>query len=184
MAQNVEIKARIDSSEFELIRQRAAAIATGGPILLNQTDTFFKATNGRLKLREFDNGSAELIAYERPDCKGPKTSTYVRAACDGETMLLALSRSLGVVGVVKKSREVYLVDQTRIHLDQVDGLGTFLELEVVLKIPKEQESSNPADEPSLEQGVKIAQTILDKLNVAESNLISGAYLDLLQNLQV
>ena len=171
MAQNVEIKAQIEPSEFDSLRKRAASIATDGPIELVQTDTFFNCPNGRLKLRTFVDSTAELIAYMRPDEEGPKTSDYVRSVCDGKTMLDALTRSLGVIGGVKKQREVFLVNQTRIHLDRVDGLGTFLELEVVL-----EQSFGPN---AVEKGEQIANEILSKLEVDKSCLISGAYLDLL-----
>ena len=132
MGENVEIKARVEADQFAILRRRAAEMATGEPVALHQTDTFFQSRTGRLKLREFADGSAELIFYERPDCEGPKTSTYVRSECQmPSTMKEALSQSNGVLGVVKKNREVFFVGQTRVHLDLVEGLGTFLELEVV-----------------------------------------------------
>ena len=81
MAKNVEIKARIEADQFATLRKRAGEIATDGPIELVQTDTFFQSRTGRLKLREFVDGSAELIFYERPDVEGPKTSNYVRSEC-------------------------------------------------------------------------------------------------------
>ncbi|MFK7770407.1 MAG: class IV adenylate cyclase [Mariniblastus sp.] len=168
MARNVEIKAVIPSEHFSELRERASNLATKGPMQLVQTDTFFAANQGRLKLREFDDGTAELIAYERPDCEGPKTSNYVRSSCDGSSMKDALANSLGVTGVVQKDREVFLVDQTRIHLDQVEGLGTYLELEVVL-----------GDADSVESGETIAQELMKKLGVNQSQLVSGAYFDLL-----
>ena len=169
MARNVEIKARINPDDFGDLRMLAASIATDGPIELNQTDTFFTSTTGRLKLREFPDGSAELIFYERPDCEGPKTSCYVRSDCPSpETMKKALGGALGVLGVVEKNREVFFVEQTRVHLDRVNGLGTFLELEVVL---------GPDD--SEESGQQIASEILKRLNVADSQLVACAYFDLI-----
>ncbi len=169
MARNVEIKARIESTAFEELRQRAAILATDGPIEFLQTDTFFNSQTGRLKLREFADGSAELIFYERPDCVGPKISSYTRSACPSpETIKESLARANGILGVVKKHREVFFVEQTRVHLDRVDGLGTFLELEVVL-----------APNDSAELGQQIAGELLTQLGVADSQLVSGAYLDLI-----
>lgn len=169
MARNVEVKARVAPEAFEELRRLAAKIASDGPIELVQTDTFFHSHTGRLKLREFSDGSAELIFYERPDCLGPKTSSYVRSSCPSPaTMKAALGGAQGILGVVKKHREVFFVDQTRVHLDQVDGLGTFLELEVVL---------GPSD--SDEVGEQIARELLEQLNVADSQLVAGAYFDLL-----
>jgi predicted adenylyl cyclase CyaB len=171
MAKNVEIKARIEADQFETLRRLSSEIATDGPIKLVQTDTFFQSLNGRLKLREFGDGSAEIIYYERPDCKGPKTSSYIRSSCPSPaTLKEALAGSNGVLGVVKKDREVYFVNQTRVHLDRVDGLGTFLELEVVLE-----------EGESAELGEAIAQEIMNQLDVDQSQLVSGAYFDLLAN---
>lgn len=169
MARNVEIKAEIQRQDFDQLRSCAEKLATGGPIQLIQTDTFFRSPTGRLKLREFSAGQAELIFYERPDCEGPKTSSYVRSESPApDTMKEALRGALGVLGVVRKRREVFFVDNTRIHLDQVEGLGTFLELEVVL----EENDTELA-------GHSIANDLLKKLGVAESQLVSGAYFDLL-----
>ena len=169
MAKNVEIKARIEADKFEDLRLRSGEMATDGPMELIQTDTFFGSHRGRLKLREFGDGSAELIFYERPDREGPKTSSYVRSTCPApETMKEALAGSNGILGVVKKDREVFLVNQTRIHLDRVEGLGTFLELEVVL-----------GEFDSEELGESIAHKLLDQLDVGQSQLVSGAYFDLL-----
>lgn len=172
MAQNVEIKARIDASKFELLRTRAAGLATKGPIQITQTDTFFACASGRLKLREFGDATAELIAYQRPDTTGPKTSNYVRSQCDAESMKEALHRALGTIGVVKKSREVFFNHQTRIHLDRVEGLGTFLELEVVLE-------SSQGEAMSEAEGQVEAEKLMAELGVEKSELVSGAYFDLL-----
>lgn len=77
-----------------------------------------------------------------------------------------LVSSLGLIGVVKKTRHLYIYDQTRIHIDQVEGLGDFMELEVVLR-----------SDQSLEQGQAIAEDLMLKLEVDQTDLISGAYLD-------
>jgi len=170
MPRNVEIKARIDGDQFELLRKQVTKLATEGPVELNQTDTFFNCNNGRLKLREFGDSTAELIFYQRPDQAGPKTSNYVLSKCDPETMKAALAGSNGIVGVLKKKRELFFIGQTRVHLDTVDDLGTFLELEVVLNGNQTEES-----------GQDIAEQILATLNIAQSRLISTAYIDLLRS---
>ena len=170
MPRNVEIKARVDAEVFEQLRSHVAKMSTSGPLELCQTDTFFHSNNGRLKLRQFGDSTAELIFYKRPDQSGPKTSQYVISKCDPVSMLAALTGSNGIVGVVKKKRELFFINQTRIHLDTVENLGTFLELEVVL------------EEDQTEQlGEKIANQILANLNVPHSCLISQAYIDLLQS---
>ncbi|PKU28596.1 c-jun-amino-terminal kinase-interacting protein 2 [Limosa lapponica baueri] len=79
-----------------------------------------------------------------------------------------LGQALGVLGVVRKERLLYLVGQTRVHLDSVEGLGDFLELEVVL-----------TEEQTVEDGERVAQQLMKELGIEEQDLISGAYLDLL-----
>ncbi|MFT5303210.1 MAG: putative adenylyl cyclase CyaB [Mariniblastus sp.] len=167
MPQNVEIKARINRSKFEQIESLAAGMATAGPIHLTQTDTFFETHRGRLKIREFGDQTAELIFYERPDCEGPKTSSYIRSTCE-PSVKNALAAAYAVSGVVEKRRVVYLIDQTRVHLDQVAGLGTYLELEVVIE-----------DDQAPAVGDAIAQQLMKDLGIEESDLVSGAYVDLL-----
>ena len=76
MPRNIEIKARVES--IAAIEPPVAALATHGPQDLRQDDSFFRCAQGRLKLRTFADGSGELIAYQRADGAGPKTSTYVR----------------------------------------------------------------------------------------------------------
>lgn len=164
---NVEIKARsIDFATQSLI---ATSIATEPPISLTQHDTFFHVPSGRLKLRDFGNGRAELIQYCRPDTVGPKQSTYVRSpVSDPSTLKEALANSLGIRAVVKKRRNVFIAGQTRIHMDEVEGLGEFIELEVVLDA--EQAES---------EGIAIAEEIMRTLAIAEEHLLACAYVDLL-----
>ncbi len=170
MARNVEIKATLEAREFASVKDRAREISDSGPEVLFQTDIFFHCATGRLKLRKFDVGTAELIAYDRPDQVGPKTSSYIRVDCPyPDSMREALTRSLGIKGIIKKRREVFLTGQTRIHLDQVENLGEFLELEVVLN----------ADE-SEQHGVRTANSILEKLGIPSPSLVAGAYIDLME----
>ncbi len=168
MPHNVEIKARVvDLAEFE---RRVRALADQGPVDLTQDDTFFTCPRGRLKLRELAPDRGELISYERPDATGPKVSDYVIARTDTPADLRAvLARALGECGRVRKTRRLYLVGPTRIHLDDVEGLGAFLELEVVLA----------PDQPAAD-GEAIAADLLARLGVASADLVPGAYLDLLR----
>ena len=169
MPRNVEIKARVP--DLAGIADRARAIATEGPVDLLQDDTFFACANGRLKLREFADGSGELIHYLRADEAGPKTSDYCIAATAAASALrVTLSRALGTVGRVRKARRLYIADRTRIHLDQVEALGSFVELEVVLR-----------DGETAENGNAVARHIMALLGIAESQLVQGAYVDLMIN---
>jgi predicted adenylyl cyclase CyaB len=167
MARNIEIKARIESAEA--LEPKAAALADSGPDEILQDDTFFSCPNGRMKLRAFSDSDGQLIFYRRPDQAGPKESFYVLSATSSPgTLREALSLGYGQTGRVRKRRTLYLAGRTRIHIDRVEGLGNFLELEVVL-----------ADGEPPEDGVRIAHDLLGKLGVGSDQLIEGAYVDLL-----
>ena len=166
MGRNVEIKAR--ASDFERQQQIAAKIAESAPQGIAQEDTFFHCSTGRLKLRKLGSAEGELIAYTRADAAGPKQSQYEIALTDDPDQLeQVLASALGRRGVVRKKRTLYLVGQTRIHFDEVEGLGRFIELEVVL-LPNQDRS----------EGQRIAQRLMDELGIVEDELISGAYLDM------
>jgi predicted adenylyl cyclase CyaB len=166
MARNVEIKARIES--INSIFPRAAALADEGPVEIIQDDTFFACRNGRLKLRAFSSDKGELIFYRRADQSGPKTCFYVISPTTSpDTLRETLSLAYGQVGRVRKNRTLFLVGRTRIHLDRVEGLGDFLELEVVL-----------ADGESVETGEAIARDLMEKLGIQQDKLIERAYVDL------
>ncbi len=167
MPRNIEIKAHV--TDWPSLVRRAAAIADSGPTELDQDDTFFPCPNGRLKLRAFSTGDGELIFYVRADQEGPKESSYVLSRTPSpESLREALSRAYGQSGRVQKHRTLFLVGRTRVHLDDVKGLGQFLELEVVLE----------DDEPS-ETGITEAHELMARLGVERAQLIEGAYVDLL-----
>src|SRR5262249_16221946 len=137
---------------------------------LEQEDTFFHCPHGRLKLRKFSAAAGELIHYERPDEAGPTTSHYVRGpTAEPDRLRDVLAAVYGVLGVVRKRRTVQLVGRTRVPLDAVEDLGTFVELEVVLD-----------DAEPVEPGVAEAQRLMAVLGIGEEQLVRGAYLDLLQ----
>jgi predicted adenylyl cyclase CyaB len=166
MARNIEIKAHIES--VEALVPKAAAIASEGPIEIEQDDTFFRCDNGRLKLRALAPDKGEIIFYRRADQHGPKESFYLRSPTSAPDVLRSsLSMAYGEVGRVRKHRTLFIVGRTRIHLDRVEGLGHFLELEVVLG----------ENEPS-EVGVREAQRLMEQLGIHSSQLIEGAYVDL------
>jgi predicted adenylyl cyclase CyaB len=164
---NIEIKARITS--VDALEPMAASLATQGSTEIAQDDTFFRCQSGRLKLRTFSATEGELIFYQRANERGPKESFYLRApTANPEVLREALSRAYGQAGRVVKRRTLYLVGRTRMHLDRVEGLGHFLELEVVL------EESEPC-----ESGAREAHALMDRLGIEPSDLIETAYVDLL-----
>ena len=168
MATNIEIKAK--AKDMPKLRGLAEELSDGPGTTITQEDTFFQTPRGRLKLRILSPERGELIYYERNDASGPKPSNYlIYTTNDPGSLKAALSASLGVRGVVRKRRTLYCVGQTRIHLDEVEGLGTFLELEVVLG-PGQSE----------EQGGTIAAELTAQLGIKEADLVEVAYIDLLE----
>jgi predicted adenylyl cyclase CyaB len=172
MARNVEVKARIKS--VDALLPIAAAIADHGPTEIFQDDTFFPCARGRLKLRAFSDTEGELIFYQRADSAGPKESFYiVSPATSPNTLREALSRAYGEAGRVRKHRTLFLTGKTRIHLDRVENLGHFLEIEFVL-----------AQNEPIETGVSIANALLTQFGISPQYLVNEAYIDLLSRARV
>lgn len=111
--------------------------------------------------------NAKLVQYNRPDITGPKLSEFNILETDNPKMLhKILEESVGILGEVKKERWLFLYEQTRIHLDKVDGLGTFLEFEVCLR---------PSQ--TIEDGKIIADKLTELFQICPKDLMAGAYLD-------
>ena len=170
MPSNIEIKAKVNNPAY--LRQIVESIGQDQR-RIRQEDTFFTAAHGRLKLRQLSPDDGELISYERPDEPGPTESRYrVSKTNDPEGLCAILRSALGEEGVVRKVRHLFLVGQTRIHLDQVEGLGHFVELEVVLR-----------DGQSSKEGAKVAQDLMTRLGIQAQDLLDKAYVDLLKERQ-
>jgi adenylate cyclase class IV len=132
MARNIEIKAKV--SNIADLMERSKHLATSSPTVIHQDDTFFGCANGHMKLRAFQEGHGQLIFYRRENSEGPKTSFYDLAPThDADRLRITLSLAYGQVGRVIKERTLYFVGRTRIHIDRVQDLGDFMELEVVLR---------------------------------------------------
>lgn len=167
MARNIEIKARV--ADRDALEQRAVALADEGPVPIFQDDTFFACPEGRLKLRDFGDGRGELIFYTRADTTGPKTSFYrIAPTTEPAALRETLRLALGERGRVIKHRTLYLAGRTRIHLDRVESLGDFVELEVVLDRGEDEAA-----------GRREADDLMARLAIAPGQLVVGAYLDLL-----
>lgn len=167
MARNIEIKAKVDDVAFCLKEARELSGLPGQEIV--QEDYFFNCSNGRLKLRVLSEDRGELIFYNRADQKGPKTSEYhISLTGEPDNLKRLLERSYGVKGVVKKTRQLFLAGRTRIHIDQVEHLGDFLEFEVVL-----------AENEDVDIGEVEARKLMEQFNISDHQLISHAYVDLL-----
>ncbi|XP_021363879.1 uncharacterized protein LOC110457100 [Mizuhopecten yessoensis] len=167
MPGNVEIKARLQ--DVEGVRKISSELSQSSGETLIQEDVFFFTPNGRLKLRTIKDVRSELIFYDRPDKIGPKFSDYSKTeVANPESLKETLRQALGIKGMVRKVRKLYMVGQTRVHIDNVEGLGDFMELEVMMQ-----------EGQTAEEGQKIAEDLMDKLGVKQSDLLSGAYMDMI-----
>ncbi len=169
MPTNIEIKARVHN--FHKFRELAEKLSDTPVELIRQEDIFFHTPEGRFKLRILSPQRAQLVYYTRVDDSGPKRSDYqIYETGDPAGLQALLSSALDVRGVVRKSRYLYLAGQTRIHADEVEGLGHFMELEVVLR-----------DGQSDQEGQAIAEEFMRKLEIGAEDLIEGAYMDLIES---
>jgi predicted adenylyl cyclase CyaB len=167
MARNVEIKARVGEPAQLLARVRA--LAERGPVEIRQDDTFYPCASGRLKLRILADDEGQLIHYHRTDATAPKESRYtIVATAAPHALRETLAQALGTRGRVRKKRTLFLVGPTRIHLDEVEGLGHFMELEVVL-----------AENQATAEGIAIARDLMRQLGIGDDQLVDRAYVDLL-----
>ena len=169
MPANVELKAKI--RDWERAHSISRELSGADAQILHQEDVFFNVSQGRLKLRILGGDRGELIHYDRPDVAGMKTSRYTIARTeDPANLLQILSEALKVTGTVTKVRSLYLVGQTRVHLDEVAGLGRFIELEVVLR-----------DTQTEAEGQHIAQELSGVLGIEALDLLDMAYVDMLNH---
>ncbi len=169
MPSNIEIKARATDYSHQL--KIARDLSQSRPIDLLQEDIFFNVSQGRLKLRIFTEQKAELIYYERNDITGPKKSEYLLYPTEQPDLLKnILSISHGIRGVIKKKRTLLMFGPCRIHLDQVENLGNFIELEYVLSDDKESDRAN-----------KTLKYLMGKLGINQKDMINRAYIDMMDS---
>jgi predicted adenylyl cyclase CyaB len=161
---NVEIKVRC--RDLATVRARAAGLATRHLGVDQQLDTYFAVPQGRLKLRESSASGGQLVPYLRPDERGPRRADYaVVPVEDPAALKRLLSEVLGVHCVVAKQREIFLVDNVRIHLDRVEDLGDFVELEAVF--------DGSAAAEAVER-VRVEQ-LLHELGLGDTEPVPGSY---------
>lgn len=138
MKKNLEIKVALE--DFEGILQNLASLEVKESGVLYQIDKYFLIGKKRLKLRN-TNGESQLIYYSRPDIQGSRLSKYYVFTFTNQQEVVIekiLSIFFAVKAVVSKKRILYLYKHTRIHLDEVENLGNFLELETVFDKKKPQ----------------------------------------------
>jgi len=167
MPRNIELKARLAS--LDAARETARRLATSPPSVERQKDTYFVCRWGRLKLREREGLCAQLVGYSRANDASSKASDYqIVEISDVAALHAALSATLGVLVVVDKHREIFLVDNVRIHLDHVVGLGDFLEFEAVL-----------GPDHSDDDGRSQLDALSREFGIDSTALVAGSYSDLL-----
>jgi homotetrameric cytidine deaminase len=156
---NVELKAMDPDPARSLAVCRELGAEDKG--ILRQRDTYFRTRSGRLKLREEEPGGATLIQYDRPDAAEARESRYRLTAVPAPDELRAsLDAALGTLVVVDKQRHLLLWDGVRIHLDTVDGLGSFVELEGVAP-PESDLSAEQEKVARLREALGIEEILTD-----------------------
>jgi homotetrameric cytidine deaminase len=164
---NIELKARDPRPARTLELALALGAEDRGEIA--QRDTYFAHARGRLKLREEDPGETELIQYRRSDAREARESEYRRVpAADAAGLRAALDHALGTLVVVEKRRRLLLWENVRVHLDEVDGLGSFVELEAV---------AAPGSDLAAERDK--VERLRGELEIADGALVAQSYSDLL-----
>ena len=166
MPSNLELKVRIASIRHASSLAFKLGARRGG--VLAQTDTYYRSPSGRLKVRETQGKQSELIYYHRRNFKGNRYSDYRRIPIEGpREMKGLLADLLGVLCVVKKERRLFLYKNSRIHLDTVQGLGNFLEFEVLVTNGKRQART-------------LMKELWKALEIRNNAVVAGSYSDLLQ----
>ena len=166
MALNIEIKARTRHAEFLRRYLNSKAEFRGTDF---QADTYFNVTNGRLKLRE-GNIENNLIYYERQNTPGAKESSFQLVHIqDPKSLKEILTAALGIKIVVRKKREIYFIKNVKFHIDEVEGLGNFAEIE----------ASDLYTDLSKEELQKQCDFYLRELKIREEDLVSVSYSDML-----
>jgi predicted adenylyl cyclase CyaB len=168
---NIEIKARCSDPHFIrqcLVDHQAEFRGTD-----HQTDTYFNVANGRLKLRE-GNIENNLIFYERENKPGSKESNFQLVNVpDAASVKEVLERSLGIKTVVEKKREIYFIENVKFHIDEVKGLGSFVEIE----------ASDLYADVSKEELQKQCDFYLGEFKIRNKDLVDVSYSDMLINLE-
>lgn len=169
MAENIEIKATC--ADLQSVRRIVLHLATAHLGMDTQTDTYFKTNNGRFKFRQSRLSGDYLIPYIRHDQKGPKSSSYAKIDVDDSRVVKQLfEQILGVEIVVHKKREIFLYKNVRIHLDEVHGLGSFIELEAVCTEDSDRQEEH-----------KKVNWLMEQLGITAENLLEASYENLVRD---
>ena len=164
---NIELKARCE--DLGRLREICTSMGAESQEPERQIDTYFRVPHGRLKLRESLRSGAELIYYTRADVAGARESHYeIYQVEDAEGLKTILRRSLGVKAVVAKRREIFVIGDVRIHLDKLQDLGTFVELE-----------GSVQDAAELAVVAEEVRALQQALAIDDRSLVKESYADLI-----
>ncbi len=164
---SIEIKAR--SNKHEKIREFLKSHNADFRGTDHQVDTYFKVGHGRLKLRE-GNIENYLIYYDRKNGTGPKQSDSILfKSTPGSPLKSILTKANGILSVVDKIREIYFMGNVKFHIDTVQNLGEFIEIEAI------------GDGEGIEKSKLLEQCnhYLKEFEIEKADIISGSYSDLL-----
>lgn len=171
MATNIEIKAIID--DLQVIEEKVKKIATQFIGIDKQTDTYFITSSGRFKLRESEIDGSYLIPYLRPNDLFSKRSEYEKISVQNSTKTKYLfEKLLGIRCIVKKIRKIYLYENVRIHLDDVNQLGYFIELEAIYDGSSETEKAE----------IQKVECLMNALSINKEKLVAESYENLIQKI--
>ncbi|NDV23045.1 class IV adenylate cyclase [Desulfovibrio sp. JC022] len=169
MSSNIEIKAHVSAPEN--LMQKVKQLCGHHDDLLLQKDIFYRLQSYRIKLRNV-NGTSELIIYKRDNSTEPKQSSYLRIPIAfPEYTHKILNAILGTRGIIEKKRTLFFYENTRIHVDEVQKLGNFLEFEVVLN-----------NNETASEGIAIANELMRCLEIKHEDLVAESYIDLLESI--
>lgn len=181
MERNVEIKCTLTNREKTESLLKNLLIQKYGESNCQtyfQKDTFYYSQKGRLKIREFSyKNDPELIHYHRLDTPESKLSSFHKMKImDTVSMKKILEESNGSIGIIGNKRTLYMYDKTRIHLDSVEDLGEYLEIEVQLEgLEKTIDYAK-----LIEDGKKLISFLIEKLEIQNEKFIDCSYFDLLK----
>jgi predicted adenylyl cyclase CyaB len=163
----VEVKAK--SNDLQKVRKFLNSRKAEKKGIDHQIDTYFKVAHGRLKLRE-GNLENHLIYYERTNKPGPKQSQILLYKSDPDSSLKEiLMKSIDVLAVVDKKREIYFLNNVKFHLDKVKHLGSFVEIEAI-------DYTGKIGLPKLN---KQCRSYLKALEIVPKDLVSKSYSDMI-----
>ena len=167
---NIESKFRC--ADHERVAAHALDMGARDEGCSRQRDQFYDVPRGRLKLRILEDGRRELISYNRENLPEARTSEYsLHVTSNAATLDEVLNRAVARTETIEKSRHLLIHRNTHINLDNVVGLGRFIELETVIHGQTEVEAEREHEE------------MVRALGLGEVERISVGYVDLLNHVE-